>query len=90
MTELDRLMLIRHGQSVGNVADDRARAARAHRLDLDHRDADTPLSDTGREQAAALYWEAFGGKLGAVFGPDARAIAFISDAVVWNLYRGQR
>lgn len=54
MTELDRLMLIRHGQSVGNLADDRARAARAHRLDLDHRDADTPLSGTGRDQAGAV------------------------------------
>lgn len=54
MTELDRLMLIRHGQSVGNVADDRARAARAHRLEVEHRDADTPLSAAGRDQAAAV------------------------------------
>lgn len=54
MTDLSRLMLIRHGQSVGNVADDRARAAGAHRLDLDYRDADTPLSDTGRHQASAV------------------------------------
>lgn len=54
MTELSRLLLIRHGQSTGNVADARARAAGAHRLDLDSRDADTPLSETGWEQASAV------------------------------------
>ncbi|MCT1516903.1 hypothetical protein M3G71_16850, partial [Dietzia cercidiphylli] len=53
MTELSRLLLVRHGQSVGNIADDEARAAGAHRLDLDYRDADTPLSDTGFTQASA-------------------------------------
>lgn len=30
-----------------------------------------------RAQAAQLYWEAFGGKLGRVLGPDARALAFL-------------
>lgn len=54
MTELSRLLLVRHGQSVGNVADDEARAAGAHRLNLDFRDADTPLSDAGSTQAAAV------------------------------------
>ena len=54
MTELARLLLIRHGQSIGNVADDRARAAGAHRLDLDYRDADTPLSEAGVGQARAV------------------------------------
>lgn len=54
MTELSRLLLVRHGQSVGNIADDEARAAGAHRLDLDYRDADTPLSDTGFTQASAV------------------------------------
>ena len=54
MTEVARLQLIRHGQSIGNVADDRARAAGAHRLDLDHRDADTPLSEAGIGQARAV------------------------------------
>jgi ribosomal protein S18 acetylase RimI-like enzyme len=29
-----------------------------------------------RPQAARLYWEAFGGKLGRVLGPDDRAIRF--------------
>ncbi len=31
-----------------------------------------------RDQAAALYWQAFGGKLGRVMGPDARAHAFLA------------
>lgn len=31
-----------------------------------------------RPQAAALYWEAFGGKLGTVLGPENRALRFIA------------
>lgn len=31
--------------------------------------------------AAALYWEAFGGKLGRVLGPDARALAFLERVI---------
>jgi broad specificity phosphatase PhoE len=54
VTELAGLLLVRHGQSVGNVANDNARAAGAHRLDLDHRDADTPLSESGVGQARAV------------------------------------
>jgi broad specificity phosphatase PhoE len=46
-----RLTLVRHGHSVGNLADDQAREAGAERLDLDARDADVELSDTGNEQA---------------------------------------
>ena len=49
-----RLVLVRHGESVGNLADLAARNAGASRLDLDTRDADVSLSDTGREQAQAL------------------------------------
>jgi broad specificity phosphatase PhoE len=48
------LVLVRHAQSVGNVADAAARAKGLGRLELTTRDADTPLSDTGLEQAAAL------------------------------------
>jgi broad specificity phosphatase PhoE len=48
------LWLVRHAESEGNLADDEARAAHAERLELTHRDADVPLSPTGREQAAAL------------------------------------
>lgn len=39
------------------------------------------FSDTQRYQAAALYWEAFGGKLGTVLGPDERALRFIAGAL---------
>lgn len=49
-----RLVLVRHGQSLGNVADAEARKAGSGVLDLDFRDADTPLSDLGVEQATAL------------------------------------
>jgi ribosomal protein S18 acetylase RimI-like enzyme len=31
-----------------------------------------------RAQAASIYWQAFGGKLGRVMGPDARAHAFLA------------
>jgi broad specificity phosphatase PhoE len=48
------LVLVRHAQSVGNLAADAARLEGLSRLDLDTRDADTPLSDLGREQATAL------------------------------------
>jgi broad specificity phosphatase PhoE len=48
------LWLVRHGESMGNVADAHAQRAKAGRLDLDVRDPDVPLSDTGRSQAEAL------------------------------------
>ena len=48
------LTLVRHGESVANIADARAHEARAEELMLDSRDADVPLSDNGRDQAAAL------------------------------------
>jgi ribosomal protein S18 acetylase RimI-like enzyme len=35
-----------------------------------------------RHEAAALYWQAFGGKLGMVMGPDKRAIAFLLRAIL--------
>ena len=35
------------------------------------------LPDHLRPEAAALYWQAFGGKLGRVLGPDARALAYL-------------
>ena len=48
------LVLVRHGESVGNVADREAIAAKAHRLDLEARDADVELSEEGQKQADAL------------------------------------
>lgn len=49
-----RLVLVRHGESVGNVADREAREKGIGKLDLEYRDADTPLSATGERQAAAV------------------------------------
>ncbi|MCP2636472.1 histidine phosphatase family protein [Microbacterium sp. HD4P20] len=48
------LWLVRHGESVGNVAATRAEIEGLEVIPLDARDADVPLSDTGREQSAAL------------------------------------
>lgn len=39
------------------------------------------LNPEQRAQAARLYWEAFGGKLGRVLGPDARALAFLDRVI---------
>jgi len=49
-----RLWVVRHGQSAGNVARDRAHAAGLGEIDLDIRDVDVPLSDLGHEQSEAL------------------------------------
>lgn len=48
-----RLWLVRHGQSQGNVARDAADQAGALMIDIDLRDVDVPLSDLGRQQAEA-------------------------------------
>jgi ribosomal protein S18 acetylase RimI-like enzyme len=37
--------------------------------------------DTGRNEVAELFWDAFSGKFGGVMGPRARATAFLSDAL---------
>ncbi|MDR6993103.1 histidine phosphatase family protein [Luteimonas sp. 3794] len=50
----DRLWVVRHGQSAGNVARDAAELAQTHLIDLDTRDADTPLSALGHQQSRAL------------------------------------
>ncbi len=53
----EQLVLVRHGESCGNLADARAREEGAERLDLSDRDADVELSETGRRQADALnHW----------------------------------
>jgi probable phosphoglycerate mutase len=49
----ERLWLVRHGQSQGNVARDAADEAGAHEIGIDIRDVDVPLSELGREQAKA-------------------------------------
>lgn len=48
------LVLVRHGESAGNVAASAAERAGLEVIDLETRDADTPLSPLGAEQAAAL------------------------------------
>ncbi len=49
-----RLLLIRHGESAGNVARDRAEAAGLPNIDIGGRDVDVPLSPLGERQARAL------------------------------------
>ena len=48
------LMLVRHGESVGNVAASEAARAGAEVIDVELRDADVPLTDTGTAQATAF------------------------------------
>ena len=50
----NRLLLVRHGESAGNVARDAAHAAGQSRIDITDRDADVPLSARGIEQSRAL------------------------------------
>lgn len=52
--QVEELVLVRHGESVGNIADADARRRGAGRLDLDTRDPDTPLSERGEQQARVL------------------------------------
>lgn len=66
------LVLVRHGESVGNVADREAIAAKAHRLELEARDADVVLSDEGEKQADAL------GEHIATMADDARPTVAVS------------
>lgn len=50
----ERLWIVRHGESAGNLARDRAEASGATLIELEHRDADVPLSPRGLEQSQAL------------------------------------
>lgn len=50
----ERLWIVRHGESAGNVARDRAYAAGLPTIDIAERDVDVPLSDRGVEQSIAL------------------------------------
>jgi probable phosphoglycerate mutase len=49
----ERLYLVRHGQSQGNVARDAADEAGLHEIDITVRDVDVPLSALGVRQAEA-------------------------------------
>ncbi|WP_061929977.1 histidine phosphatase family protein [Aureimonas sp. AU22] len=46
-----RLLIVRHGQSLGNVARDAAMAENRKRIDIADRDMDVPLSPLGERQA---------------------------------------
>jgi len=50
----ETLTLVRHGESIGNVANERAYATKADRLDLAVNDPSVELSDLGVRQARAL------------------------------------
>jgi 2,3-bisphosphoglycerate-dependent phosphoglycerate mutase len=54
MAELEWLGIVRHGESTGNVAASQAETGGLEMIDIPERDADVPLSETGREQAAAV------------------------------------
>jgi broad specificity phosphatase PhoE len=51
---VSELLLIRHGESQGNVAAAEAHATGAHQIDVPARDADIELSELGRRQAQAV------------------------------------
>ena len=61
------LILIRHGESLGNAAAAAAEAAAAEVITIDRRDADVELSPTGVAQAQAL-----GGGLHPILGGDGQ------------------
>ncbi|WP_134724390.1 histidine phosphatase family protein [Paracoccus luteus] len=61
----ERLWIVRHGESAGNVARDAAYQAQLARIELTGRDVDVPLSDLGERQARALgHWFAQGNEEG--------------------------
>lgn len=51
---LKKLILVRHGESTGNVARERALAAGSEVIEIGQRDPDVPLTDLGRRQAGSL------------------------------------
>jgi broad specificity phosphatase PhoE len=54
MEHLGWLAVVRHGQSTGNTIAAAAEEAGLEAIDIPERDADVPLSETGREQAEAV------------------------------------
>ncbi|KQV76490.1 phosphoglycerate mutase [Aeromicrobium sp. Root344] len=54
MHQLEWIGIIRHGESVGNVAAATAEKKGLDLIDITERDADVPLSDTGEKQARAV------------------------------------
>jgi 2,3-bisphosphoglycerate-dependent phosphoglycerate mutase len=50
----ERLWIVRHGESSGNIARDAATSAGRATIEIAERDVDVPLSELGKEQSAAL------------------------------------
>lgn len=69
------LWVVRHGESMGNVAREAASAAGAHVIETGGRDVDVPLSPRGEAQALALgHWFAAAERPDAILcSPYARA-----------------
>ena len=72
----DRLWIVRHGESAGNVERERARIAEALTYDFGTRDADVPLSCLGERQADAL------GRWFAALPEDERPDVFLCSPYV--------
>jgi broad specificity phosphatase PhoE len=70
------LLVVRHGESAGNLAAAQANAAGAEVIVVDRRDADVPLSQTGVTQAQAL-----GQGLPAVLARDRPVLVYSSPYV---------
>ena len=68
----EKLWLVRHGQSQGNVARDIADEEGLHEIDIDVRDVDVPLSELGHQQAEAT------GRWFAALPPDQRPEVILS------------
>ena len=71
-----RLWVVRHGESAGNVAREIAESGGSDLIEVETRDADTPLSELGHRQSAALaQWF-------AVMPPEARpTVLYVSPFV---------
>lgn len=54
---VQEIWLVRHGESLANVAADRAEAAGDDVIDVEYRDADVPLSPLGEAQSRSLGQE---------------------------------
>lgn len=63
------------------ATDDGAAAVRGHGLARRACAIRQGLPQALRAEAARLYWQAFGGKLGRVLGPDFQALAFLNRVI---------
>jgi broad specificity phosphatase PhoE len=70
------LVLVRHGESMGNVAAAAAHDADAEVIEVGQRDADVPLSEVGQDQARAL-----GAGLRALLADDRPTVVWSSPYV---------